>query len=133
VILPYILRLYILLYGMGPPCDVFPGHELLIAFAYSSPCVHLHTYTILFYSSEGDHPGPSTLQGSSSHGHRKECLHRGYPGQHWSQVSSFARASRDSFHVSASLHAVFVFVHFRFVDREGRQTVVVNVLPLPTG
>ena len=27
----------------------------------------------------------------------------------------------------------FVFVHFRFVDREGRQTVVSNVLPLPTG
>ena len=42
-------------------------------------------------------------------------------------------SSRDSIHVSASLHAVFVFVHFRFVDREGRQTVVVNVLPLPTG
>jgi len=59
---------------------------------YSSPSVHLHTYTILFYSPEGDRPGPSTLQGKRVTDIARSAP-TGYPGQQWSQVSSFARAS----------------------------------------
>jgi len=37
------------IFGMVLPATFFPGHGLLTSVAYSSSCVQMHTYTILFY------------------------------------------------------------------------------------
>jgi len=53
----------LLTFGRVLPATFFSGHGLFTSVTYSSPSVQMHTYTILFYSTEGDHPGPSTPQG----------------------------------------------------------------------
>ena len=99
----------------------FPQATTVDSFAYSSPRVHLHALTILFYIAEGDHPRPSTLQGQLSHGHRKECPHGAIPVNIGVRSPPLlVHSSRDSPFLLAYTQ-FFVSVHFRFVDREGRQ------------
>jgi len=78
--------------GKVLPATFFPDYGLLTSVTYSSPSVQMHTYTILFYSVEGDHPGavnaPGVDESQTWHG----VPPTDYSGQHWSQVSSFARA-----------------------------------------
>ena len=116
---------YIIHYGCtynlrtGPPCDDFPTPRTANS-NYSSPSVHLHTYTILFYSPEGDRPGPLTLQVNESRT-SQGVPPRAIPVNN--RVRSpplLVHPGRDSLSLLACTQ-FFVFVHFRFVDREGRQ------------